>query len=170
VRSDALNEDIEKFAGVIDGPPQPAALSIDDQTEFIEVPDVGACPSPAPQSSRVLRPEPQADGFVGDLNPSSEHQLGDVPQAHPEAVVEPHAPTDDRPRCHSSASPVTDVLSSLSDSFVAARATSLHAVKRFARIDSGSLLERIAIGSPYCGFQTRAGIRRSRLHGEVQSD
>ena len=30
-----------------------------------------------------------------DLNPSGQHQLGDVTQAHPEAVVEPHATTDD---------------------------------------------------------------------------
>src|SRR5262249_50616311 len=29
------------------------------------------------------------------LNPSSEHQFGDVAQAHVESVVEPHAPTDD---------------------------------------------------------------------------
>jgi hypothetical protein len=33
--------------------------------------------------------------FVRDLNPSGQHQFGDVTQAHAEAVVEPHAPTDD---------------------------------------------------------------------------
>src|SRR5713226_8324700 len=52
----------------------------------------------APQSSGVLRAEPQrpeADGFVRDLNPSGQHQLGDVTPAHTEAVVEPHATTDD---------------------------------------------------------------------------
>src|SRR4029450_7724554 len=38
---------------------------------------------------------PEADGFVRDLNPSCQHQLRDVTQAHTEAVVEPHAPTDD---------------------------------------------------------------------------
>jgi hypothetical protein len=95
--SAALNQDVKNLAGVIDGPPQPAALSIDHQTEFIQVPDVGAYPSRAPQSSGVLRAKPhrpEADGFVRDLNPSSEHQLGDVPQAQPETVVEPHATTD----------------------------------------------------------------------------
>jgi hypothetical protein len=60
--------------------------SIDNQTEFIQVPDVGAYPSRAPQSSGVLRVKPlrpEANGFVGDLNPASEHQLGDVPYALP---------------------------------------------------------------------------------------
>jgi hypothetical protein len=32
---------------------------------------------------------------VRDLNPSGEHQLGDVTQAYTEAVVESHTPTDD---------------------------------------------------------------------------
>ena len=52
----------------------------------------------APQSSGVLRPEPQrpeADGLVRDLNSSGQHQLGHVTQTHTEAVVKPHAPTDD---------------------------------------------------------------------------
>src|SRR6266851_2679577 len=69
----ALNQDVEHLARVIDGPPQPAALPIDHQTEFIEVPDVGTRSPRAPQSSGVLRAEPQcpkADGFVRDLNPS----------------------------------------------------------------------------------------------------
>ena len=48
----------------------------------------------APQSSGVLRPEPQrpeADGLVRDLNSSGQHQFGHVAQAHAEAVVKPHA-------------------------------------------------------------------------------
>jgi hypothetical protein len=36
--------------------------------------------------------------IVRDLNPSSQHQFGDVTQAHPEAVIEPHTITDDRRR------------------------------------------------------------------------
>jgi hypothetical protein len=43
-----LYEDIEHLAGVIDGPPEPAALALDHQTEFIEVPGVRARPSRAP--------------------------------------------------------------------------------------------------------------------------
>jgi hypothetical protein len=70
-----------RFARVIDGPPQPAALTINHQTEFVKVPDVRARAPRAPQSSSVLRTEPQrpeADAFVRDLNPSGQHQLGDV--------------------------------------------------------------------------------------------
>src|SRR5262245_64367211 len=69
----ALNEDVEHLAGIIDGPPEPAAFPVDHQTEFIEVPDVRARPSRASQSSGVLHAEaqrPKADGFVRDLNPS----------------------------------------------------------------------------------------------------
>jgi hypothetical protein len=71
----ALHQDVENLPRIIDGPPQPAALPIDHQTEFIEVPDVRAL-ARAPQSSRVLRAEPQrpeADGFLRDLNPSGGH-------------------------------------------------------------------------------------------------
>ena len=49
-----------------------------------------------PQSSGVLRAEPkrpEADGFVRDLDPSGQHQLGNVTQAHTEAVVQPDATT-----------------------------------------------------------------------------
>jgi hypothetical protein len=46
-------------------------------------------------SARRVRPAIEADGFVRDLNPSSQQQFGDVPQTHTEAIVEPHAPTDD---------------------------------------------------------------------------
>jgi hypothetical protein len=76
-----------------------SALPIDHQTEFIEVPDVRARPPRAPQSSGVLRAEPQRpepNGFMRYLDPSGQHQLGDVTQAHTEAEIEPHAMTDDR--------------------------------------------------------------------------
>src|SRR5262245_4793837 len=48
LNQDVEHQDVEHLARVIDGPPQPAALSIDHQTEFIEVPDVGARPPAAP--------------------------------------------------------------------------------------------------------------------------
>jgi hypothetical protein len=38
----ALHQDVQNFTRVIDGPPQSAALPVDHQTEFIEVPDVRA--------------------------------------------------------------------------------------------------------------------------------
>ena len=68
----ALHQNVEHLARVVDGPPQPAARPIDRQTQFIEVPDVRARAPRAPQSSGVLRAEPQrpeTDGFVRDLNP-----------------------------------------------------------------------------------------------------
>src|SRR5262245_56491909 len=68
-----LHQDVEHLARVVDGPPQPPALPVDPQTEFIEVPDVRARSLRAPQSSGVLDAEPQrpqADGLVRDLNPS----------------------------------------------------------------------------------------------------
>jgi hypothetical protein len=94
----ALRQDVKNLAGVIDGPPESAALSVDHQTEFIEVPDVRARPSRASQSSGVLRAEPQrpeANGFVRNPNPAGRHQLGDVTQTQTEAVVQPQATTDD---------------------------------------------------------------------------
>ena len=77
----ALNQDLEHLTGVIDGPPEPAALPIDHQAEFIKVLDVRARLPSALQSSGVLRAEPQrpeADGFVRDLNPLGQHQFGHV--------------------------------------------------------------------------------------------
>ena len=53
----ALDQDVEYLTRVIDGPPQPTALPIDHQTEFIEVPDVRAGSPNAPQSSGVLGAE-----------------------------------------------------------------------------------------------------------------
>jgi len=39
----ALHQDVAHLARIIDHPPQPAPLTVDHQTEFIEVPDVGPC-------------------------------------------------------------------------------------------------------------------------------
>jgi hypothetical protein len=50
---------------------------------------VRAHPSRAPQTSRVLRAEPQrpeSNGFVRDLNPAGEYDFGDVTQAQAEAI------------------------------------------------------------------------------------
>jgi hypothetical protein len=43
----------------------------------------------------VLNRSQRQDGFARDLNPSGQHQLEDVTQAHTETVVGPHAMTDD---------------------------------------------------------------------------
>src|SRR5262249_29782292 len=94
----ALDQDVEYFARVIDGPPQPTPFSIDHQTQFIEVPDVRTRTSRAPQASGVLRPEsqrPETDRFVRDLNPAGKHHVGHVAQTQTKTVVEPHAPSDD---------------------------------------------------------------------------
>jgi hypothetical protein len=94
----ALHQDVEYLTRVIDRPPQPTALPIDHQTEFIEVPDVRTGAPRAPQASGVLQTEPERpepDGFIRDLDAASKHQFRDVAQAHPETVVEPHAMTND---------------------------------------------------------------------------
>ena len=94
----ALDQDVEHLARVIDSPPQPTALPIDHQTQFIEMPDVRARTSRPSQSSCILQAEPQrpeADGFVRDLNATDKEQFGDVAQAHREAIVQPHTMADD---------------------------------------------------------------------------
>src|SRR5262249_16894062 len=83
---------------VIDGPPQPAPLPVDHQTEFIEMPDVRAGTARPSQASRVLQPEPygpEADGFVRDLNSKGQQQRGHVSEAHSEPVIQPNSMADD---------------------------------------------------------------------------
>jgi hypothetical protein len=80
---------------------RPATTScapIDHQTEFIEV--ARSCTRPAYASivGRTLcRTAASRGGSLrGETSiPRASHQLGHVPQAHTEAVVEPHAVTDD---------------------------------------------------------------------------
>jgi len=58
---------------------------------------VSDLPRPS-QASRQLQAEPhgpEADGFVRDLNSTGQQQLGYVPEAHPEPVIQPNPMADD---------------------------------------------------------------------------
>ena len=64
----ALHLDVEHLTGIIDGPPQPTASPVDHQTQFIEVPDIGARAPRALQSSGVLHAESPRASIISETS------------------------------------------------------------------------------------------------------
>ena len=84
------NKNIYHVSILIDGPPQIAALTLDGDEEFIDVPNAAESSLFPTQSSRVGRSEfltPVSDCFVGDKDSSLSEQVFHVSKAQGEPMV-----------------------------------------------------------------------------------
>ena len=96
--SSLLEQHVDDFAVLVDGPPQVPLLTSDPDEDLVQVESVAVAAVPAPQSMRVPWPElvaPEADRLVGDQDASPGQDVLDVPMANVEAVVEPDGVLDD---------------------------------------------------------------------------
>ncbi len=84
------NQNIDHVSILIDGSPQIAALTLDGDEEFIDVPDVAESSLFPTQSSGVGRSEfltPVSDRFIGDKDSSLREQVFYVAKAQGEPMV-----------------------------------------------------------------------------------
>ncbi len=92
------DQNIDHVSILIDGPPQIAALTLDGDEEFIDVPDVAESSLFPTESSGVRRSEfltPVSDRFVEDKDSSLREQVFYVSKAQGEPMVQPNGVTDD---------------------------------------------------------------------------
>jgi len=92
------NQHIYHVSILIDGPPQIAALTLDGDEEFIDVPNVAEPPLLPPQISSIGRTEfltPVSDRFIRNNDSSLREQVFYVSKAQGEPMVEPNSVADD---------------------------------------------------------------------------
>ncbi len=84
------DQNIDHVSILIDGSPKIAALTLDGDEEFIDVPDVAESSLFSPQSSGIGRsefPTPVSDRFIGDKDSSLCKQIFYVSKAQGEPMV-----------------------------------------------------------------------------------
>ena len=91
------DQNFDHVSILIDGPPQIAALSMDGDEEFIDVPDAAESSLFPTQGSRVGWSEfltPVSYRFVGDKHSSLRKQVFYVSKAQGEPMLQPYGMTD----------------------------------------------------------------------------
>ena len=94
-----LEQKVDDFAVLIDGPPEVLTQATNRHNEFFQVPRVADWPRTMPKPPRVREAEgraPVPDGFVRDGDASVRKEVCDVAEAQREAVVQPDGVADDR--------------------------------------------------------------------------
>jgi hypothetical protein len=96
-----LDQQVENFALLVDGPPQIHALAADPHDHLVQVPAVTRPWSPLPQPASEQRPEfqhPAPDRLVRQVEPAFGKDLLGIPVAEGKPQIEPDRVLDDRRR------------------------------------------------------------------------
>jgi len=83
--------------GFFDGAPQPASFPVDADGDLVEIPDIARrrrFSMEAPRMVGAVFSTPAADCLVGNGNPTLEHHLFDLAQAHIESEIKPDSTGD----------------------------------------------------------------------------
>ena len=94
----ARQQHVDDLTVLVDGPPQVPLPASDPDEDLVHEDGVAVAAVPAPQSMRVMGPEPfapETDRLVGDEDASPGQQILDVPVAEVEAVIEPNGVPND---------------------------------------------------------------------------
>ncbi len=93
-----LQQNIERVAILIHGPPKIVVLAVLGQDDFVQVPLVPAVWLPAKKSIGIGLAElerPMADGFMADNDPAIRQDFFHVPEAQRKPEVQPYGVADD---------------------------------------------------------------------------
>jgi hypothetical protein len=93
-----LDEDVDRVAVLVDGPPEVSPPTPDGDEELVQVPGVAQAalsPGEVTGVDRTELPTPLTDGLLGDDDPALGEEIFNVSEAEAEAVVQPDRVADD---------------------------------------------------------------------------
>jgi hypothetical protein len=97
----SLDQKIENLAFIVDRPPQPESLAVNQHGHLVEVPRRSRPMAPTAKLPGEQRPEfqyPSSHRFVGDIQTSLGEQIFHVAVAERETHIQPNGVPDDRGR------------------------------------------------------------------------